>query len=188
MEALIKYSRMINMKGAGDYQCRLCTALWGTVCVFLPLTCPGWCWWCWFCQHRWRSWSGSRSHGRSAEPHLPARKHRQTQISFSVGRFFSFFKTAAKQLGVLIFTFCLLSSLGTCRTNTPSLRELTEMPANTAQQLVAVFFSKCQSLFQIMWQTPAKRQEDTRSVCLFLTSDLSECRSQCVAWACPPLQ
>lgn len=72
------------------------------------------------------------------------------KLVFSVGLFFSFFKTAAKQLGVLIFTFCLLSSLGTCRTNTPSLRELTEMPANTAQQLVAIFFSKCQSLFQIM--------------------------------------
>lgn len=96
MKELIKYSRMINMKGAWDYQCRPCTALWGTVCVFLPLTCPGWCWWCWFCQRRWRSWSGSQSHGRSAEPHLPARKHRQTQISFFCGTFFFLLQNSSK--------------------------------------------------------------------------------------------
>lgn len=92
--------------------------------LFPLLTCPGWCWCCLFCQRRSQSWSRSRSRGRSAGLRLPVKTQSNRR---SV-------KTRAKLHEIwfiqsLGFTFCLLSSLGTCRTNKPSLRELTEIPA-----------------------------------------------------------
>lgn len=111
--------RDLNLK---ENQCWSCSNVKFQVLVHWAcvLTCPGWCWCCWLCQHRWRSWSEFQSRGRSAEwRHPEGPPDRQNESTPPT------WKRARTEL---CFTFCLLSSLGTWRTNRPSLRELTEMP------------------------------------------------------------
>lgn len=65
-------------------------------------------------------------------------------------------------------TFCLLSSVGTCRTNRPSLSELTEIPAGRG-----VSFQE-----QRIFNTCRNK----------VSEDLSELRNRCAAWLWRPLR
>lgn len=101
------------------------------------LTCPGWCWRSWLSWPSWLVWSPAQSRGCSA-----ARRHPEGgTAAFRRGAWARIiWETAVPEC-----TFCLLSSLGMCRTTIPSLRELKEMPVkkqNNKRSLIVTHFNK----------------------------------------------